>query len=181
MGSTKITTRGSQAVTSWRKRTRFRLVQRLGGQCQRCGWSGHSSGFDFHHHDDNKQATIAQMIANPRSWEAIIREADKCTLLCAICHRIEHAGDEYNPEVDGPLETILVVKEPCQGGCGRQVRISNRPHFCGPCSRSHNDSRWPSDETLVERVQTVGYTGTGRQIGVSDNAVRKRYNKIMGL
>ena len=37
---------------------------------------------------------------------------------------------------------------------------------------------WPSLDELVESVNTVGYSATGRKIGVSDNAVRKRIRRL---
>lgn len=35
---------------------------------------------------------------------------------------------------------------------------------------------WPSRDSLVELVTDLGYSETGRRLGVSDNAVRKRLN-----
>lgn len=75
-----------------RYRTKKRAVEYKGGECEDCGWSGNIVGFDFHHLDATKKdfevnsAVIASM-----SWDRVAKELDKCKLLCAICHRIEHA------------------------------------------------------------------------------------------
>lgn len=72
-------------------------IDYLGGKCNRCGWSGDYSGFDFHHIDRSKKSheTSATTLAT-KSWEEIKLELDKCELLCALCHRLEHSG--YNDD-----------------------------------------------------------------------------------
>lgn len=47
---------------------------------------------DFHHiESDNKESTISRMVKDGRSWESILKEASKCVILCANCHRKVHA------------------------------------------------------------------------------------------
>lgn len=76
---------------------RFRLrraaIAYLGGKCQGCQWSGHQSGYDFHHLDPSQKDFEIANMAN-KSWDVIIIELDKCKLLCAICHRLEHSLKE---------------------------------------------------------------------------------------
>jgi hypothetical protein len=72
-----------------------RAVELLGGKCNRCSWSGHIAGYDFHHPADDKEFTPSQMLSF--SWEKFWSEAQKCELLCAICHRIEHSKFEEEP------------------------------------------------------------------------------------
>ncbi len=73
---------------------RFRVkaagVKYLGGRCNRCGWDNHIVGFDFHHLH-NKDFVIS-MNAASRTWDKIKEELDKCELLCATCHRLEHCN-----------------------------------------------------------------------------------------
>jgi hypothetical protein len=67
-----------------------RAVDYLGGKCLDCGFTtGYIAAFDFHHLRDKKYA-LATMFGK-HSWSAIVRELDKCVLLCATCHRIRHA------------------------------------------------------------------------------------------
>jgi hypothetical protein len=80
--------------TSLRRfRVKQKSVEYLGGKCNRCGWSGHISGFDFHHTDPNEKEfnPSAVNLAN-KSWEIVKKELDKCELLCALCHREEHSN-----------------------------------------------------------------------------------------
>jgi len=73
-----------------RYRIKAAAVSYLGGKCQRCGWSGNLSGFDFHHPNDDKEFGIGK--ESNRSWKVLVRELKKCELLCSNCHRAEHSG-----------------------------------------------------------------------------------------
>jgi hypothetical protein len=65
------------------------LVGALGGECSSCGGEFPLEVYDFHHVGE-KDLNPSYMIAN-RSLEAVVEEISKCVLLCANCHRIEHA------------------------------------------------------------------------------------------
>jgi len=75
-----------------RYRVKKKAVEYLGGCCERCGWSGHFSGLDFHHIEPNeKDFSPSAMELAKKSWEKVKNELDKCELLCALCHRLEHS------------------------------------------------------------------------------------------
>ena len=75
-----------------RFRVKQKSVEYLGGKCNRCDWSGHISGFDFHHLDPNeKDFNPSGLNLANKSWEIAKKELDKCELLCALCHREEHS------------------------------------------------------------------------------------------
>jgi hypothetical protein len=69
----------------------------LGGKCSRCDWSGDISGFDFHHLDPSvKDFNPNGRELASKSWTIVKTELDKCELLCALCHRLEHSSyDKY--------------------------------------------------------------------------------------
>jgi hypothetical protein len=64
------------------------LIEALGGKCSSCGEVYPDVVFDFHHLED-KDNSMAYLISNA-NLNTIAKEAAKCTLLCANCHRIEH-------------------------------------------------------------------------------------------
>lgn len=70
--------------------TKNAAVKLLGGKCQKCGWQGALPGYEFHHTAPNAKEFQIGNVAN-KSWEVIKRELEKCELLCACCHRIEHS------------------------------------------------------------------------------------------
>jgi hypothetical protein len=58
--------------------------------CERCGFSDYRA-LEFHHRTrDEKTFNVADMIRSCLSVRTIRREIDKCSVLCANCHRIEH-------------------------------------------------------------------------------------------
>lgn len=58
------------------------------GGCRRCDETDPAC-LDYHH-DGRKGATVAALVADGESRERIRREIDRCTVLCANCHRREH-------------------------------------------------------------------------------------------
>ena len=81
------------------KRYRGKVRQRIwdikvGGECVRCGYGEHPAALDFHHRDPSqKEFSIADINRAGLSAENIQAEIDKCDLICANCHRIEHATE----------------------------------------------------------------------------------------
>ena len=58
--------------------------------CSRCS-ENHPAALDFHHPDPTeKEIKISQAIAQGTSRVKILREIEKCLVLCANCHRKEH-------------------------------------------------------------------------------------------
>ena len=66
------------------------LVAYKGGQCTECSYNDCLGALDFHHRDESQKSfKIATRI--PQGNMSLLKsEADKCILLCACCHRIEH-------------------------------------------------------------------------------------------
>lgn len=47
---------------------------------------------DFHHRDPKKKDGILSKMVSRVGWDTLMREAKKCAVLCANCHRKVHAG-----------------------------------------------------------------------------------------
>jgi hypothetical protein len=59
-------------------------------KCKNCNES-HISTLDFHHRDSKeKDFSISEMIRKGYSWERILKEIEKCDVLCSNCHRKLH-------------------------------------------------------------------------------------------
>ena len=68
------------------------LFNYKGAGCSHCGLSepDHLEIYDYHHVDPaTKLYGVAKIVAGP--LERLMTEVDKCLLLCAHCHRKEHA------------------------------------------------------------------------------------------
>ena len=78
------------SVKRRRQKIRHDLIELHGGKCSKCGYSKCEAALEFHHKDPTqKHFSVA---TSSKSWELIKEEADKCTLLCANCHRETHNG-----------------------------------------------------------------------------------------
>ena len=58
-------------------------------QCAKCGISDHRV-LQFHHHEANKEFNISDAPGRGMSVKNIIKEIEKCQVLCANCHSILH-------------------------------------------------------------------------------------------
>lgn len=77
-----------------RHRTKVAAITYLGGKCKICGFvSDNPAPFHFHHRNPDEKEFAIGMVAN-KSWKVIKKELDKCDLLCANCHLIEHSDRE---------------------------------------------------------------------------------------
>ena len=90
--------RGSEKVKLWRKRTKERLVKAFDGKCCICGIDK-IYALDFHHLDPSqKEFTLGSVRGSIKGWDSLVKEVEKCVLVCANCHRGYHAGELFIPE-----------------------------------------------------------------------------------
>lgn len=79
------------AVKKRRKNLKVLAVEYKGGKCELCGYSKCIEALDFHHLDPSQKDFGISRKGETRSWERTRKELDKCMMLCANCHREEHA------------------------------------------------------------------------------------------
>lgn len=71
--------------------------------CIKCGESDIAC-LDFHHIDPKtKDDTVSRLLAYLRSKERILKEIEKCEVLCANCHRKFHRYSEIKSVVGSRL------------------------------------------------------------------------------
>ncbi len=85
------------AVARRRKKIKLMVVEYKGGACIICGYKRYVGAFDLHHIDGATKDFGLSMQGLTRSWEKTKKEADKCVLLCANCHREVHGGTTKLP------------------------------------------------------------------------------------
>lgn len=85
----KCSTRCGSCNTKIRRfRAKAAAIKYLGGKCTKCGWHGNQAALQFHHLK-GKDFTIGNV--GNKSWDSLKIEMQKCVLLCANCHMIEHS------------------------------------------------------------------------------------------
>jgi hypothetical protein len=68
------------------------LVLMKGGCCEKCGYDKNLRALEFHHKDPSlKSFGISYTSIASKSWTKILKEVEKCELLCANCHREHHS------------------------------------------------------------------------------------------
>ena len=82
----------SESVVAWRKRTKIKLIEYMGGKCFVCGYDKCVGALQFHHKNPNeKDFTIS---GKTLSFDRLKNEVDKCMLVCSNCHAEIH--EKYN-------------------------------------------------------------------------------------
>jgi len=90
------------------------IVSHLGGKCESCGYCEIASVLDFHHvNKHEKEAEVSHFLTRASSKEGLIRlikEAEKCILLCPTCHATEHYFEKSLSRIQhGPINTVVPV------------------------------------------------------------------------
>lgn len=73
-----------KAIKQW-------AVEYKGGKCMVCGYHKYNGSLDFHHLDPREKDTKFS-IGKSFNKEKLIKELDKCVLLCKNCHAEVHGN-----------------------------------------------------------------------------------------
>ena len=86
-----------QSYQAQQKRGRDRklaLIQIKGSKCSRCGYDKNFAALELHHSDPaTKEFQLDLRSLSNRKWDVILREAEKCDLVCSNCHAEIHNPD----------------------------------------------------------------------------------------
>ena len=76
---------------AWQKKRRYKNVERLiklkDNPCMDCGQKFHFSAMDYDHKGDKKYI-VSHVVRSLCSWNTIMKEINKCDLVCSNCHRV---------------------------------------------------------------------------------------------
>lgn len=73
--------------------TRNAAIQLKGGKCERCGYDRCNAALEFHHLDPTQKDPLG---LRKTSLKVLMKEVDKCILLCSNCHKEEHVRLRLN-------------------------------------------------------------------------------------
>jgi 5-methylcytosine-specific restriction endonuclease McrA len=95
-------------VARKRKYMKERAVQYKGGKCLICNYNRCLTALEFHHLDPTVK-DFAPTDMYSKSWKTVLKELDKCVLLCSNCHReVESKFVSYNLK---EMETLRIEKD----------------------------------------------------------------------
>lgn len=173
----------SERVKQWRKNTKAKMIAAMGNQCCICGYNKCSKSMDFHHlNPEEKEHSFGKIMAHPTKWENIALELKKCVLVCSNCHGEIHAGittipknaPRFNPNKTNDNDNISLCPI-----CGKP-----KPSYISTCSRkcAAKKSRtvnWEKINILSLKNNGMALDQIGELIGVSEESVKKRMNKLL--
>ena len=173
---------GSEYVKAWRRRTKDRIIQSMGGKCCVCGYNKCQSALALHHIDPSqKDFNISIIRKNMRSWSVIVKELRKCILLCHNCHCELHEGiislpDTYAIFNEDYAEYRDVKPNLCKM-CG--CKKTSNTKFCSSECKSRYLSKidWDTID-LVKELENKSVLKLAGELGCSDNAIHKRLRKL---
>lgn len=131
-------------------------------ECVKCGlsgtWNNKPIMLEIHH----------------KNGDFLDNRIDNLEFVCPNCH-----SQESNEDCTGSAPYRC-------GNCGKNIK--SRKGLCGSCSavirnkisppnRKRKIENRPSRQQLTVDIAKLGYLGTGRKYGVSDNCIRKWINK----
>lgn len=176
----------SEHVKRWRKATKQRIVEAMGGKCQICSYSKCIESLALHHRNpEDKDFSFGSIRSNPKKWIKIVVELRKCVLLCNNCHGEVHAGlsdipigaasfnEEYADYLTKQKEELW---NPCPI-CGERKRT--RQLYCSLSCAGIGGGKvnWEKVD-LLELLKTQTKSQIADDLGISEAAVRKRLKKI---
>ena len=75
------------------KEKRTLITQLFGDKCLRCGYCECYAALDFHHVNPlEKEHRPRDLVNGFSSISKMLKELEKCVMLCSNCHRSFHAG-----------------------------------------------------------------------------------------
>jgi hypothetical protein len=153
--------KSSEKVKLWRKATKRRMIEAMGGKCQCCGYNKCDETLDFHHiNPEEKEMHLGSIRASPRKWNMIARELRKCVLVCRNCHGELHYGVRKLPEVYVKFNEEYAEHKP----------------VCSLDRARHTKVDW-SKIDLREMAKTKTVSEIAAELDVVNFTVRKRLKK----
>lgn len=153
-------------VINFRKRVKIALVKAFGGRCQHCEKEFPVVVFDFHHLNPEEKSFGLGNGNTTRAKADYAKEAKKCCMLCANCHRLVENG-EFDSSILSCNFDEDIYYATLEELVSKQKKVTTYEE------RMEKHSRKPDRETLKVLIRQKSFRQIGKDFGVSDNAIRK--------
>lgn len=166
------------------------LIKLKNYKCNRCGYNKNIAALDFHHIDPTtKIIPLDIRTLSTTSYEDILKEADKCILLCSNCHRELHHNDDkyllenYDLTVKLDLSSKKIKSLNVCTQCNNIICNRNKSGLCISCSKSKpkynlRKTGRPSKEILLEELKIHTYKELSKKYNVNPKTITKWKNKV---
>ena len=170
----------AQYNTEHGRRNKRKAIEYKGGKCNKCGYNKCINALDFHHRDPTIKDKNWDRI-RARNWDKIVKEIDKCDLLCSNCHRELHDKifvPKYYLKNIGKIKKEpkpLIIKK-CKQCKEEFTTKKDKRKFCSvECSKIFaRKVKRPSKNELKSIIESKkSFVQIGKDFGVSDSSVRK--------
>lgn len=164
-----------------RKQVKTLLVDAFGSRCCYCGEIFPIEVFEFHHMvGETKSFDIAQGISKHVSWEKLIKEVEKCVMLCANCHRMLHHGHLSSSNMLYYTKPIFLqrgLNKRCKK-CNKFI-FDNRTFCSRGCLHTYLKKHDMSAEILLNLYEECNesHIKLSKLLGVSANTAKKYFLK----
>lgn len=172
----------SDGVKKWRKSTKDRIVEAMGGECVCCGYNKCHSAMDLHHiSPTEKEFAFSDIMARPRAWSILVEELRKCVLVCNRCHREIHSNVTKLPDDIIPFDESFADYRSKEVTycliCGNEKDNHNITCSKKCAAKRSRKVDWELID-LGELLKSKNFSNIGDMLGISDTAVRKRAKKL---
>lgn len=165
--------KSSTAVLNWRKRTKKKIIDAMGGGCQICGYNRCHEALELHHlNPEEKEFGFGSIRSSPKKLEVIKEEIKKCILLCANCHREVHANITSIPENYAKYDETHLVSE-------IELKRKMKQQLCAVKKPVDKRKIFLTDEQLYDMLHTQfngNKSALARSLKVSETTIRKKIN-----
>jgi hypothetical protein len=72
--------------------------------CSNCGYNEDPRALDFDHTDPETKIDNISRLIRHAPWAKVVAEMDKCTILCANCHRVKTFSQERRRPASSSVE-----------------------------------------------------------------------------
>lgn len=174
----------AKGVKVWRKKTKARIVEAMGGKCVCCGYDRCNNALALHHLDpDLKDFSFGSIRATAKSWSKMIVELRKCVLICHNCHEEVHEGvrpipadaARFNEDFANYRAMERAAEEESWAGCpGCDKKVPPHKTYCSPkCAHGATERVDWSAVDLAMLRRGLSKRQIAARLGVSDQTVAK--------
>jgi len=159
------------------------LIDLRGSCCEICGYNKNLAALEFHHKKPGeKESQLDMRKLSNSSMDWIMKEFEKCKVVCANCHREVHNPNLTIKECKRNLEesnnclVVRKVNKPKCVDCNAEINYTyKRCKSC--CDKAKRKTERPDLIILEKEKNEKGSSWCSKKYGVTPKTIRKWLDK----